>query len=137
MVRATSTLSGDEKNKIKEALKEKQGDIEKIKEERNKKIEEIRTNSKKSVLEKREALKDGLKKVKDQKKVQIVQKTDGRLEEINNNRTDHLSDVLISEKNLIKINTRISAAEAKGIDTSSAKSVRRCCEGDSRRAGRV
>ena len=75
-------------------------------------------------MEKREALKDGLKKVKDQKKVQIVQKTDGRLEEINNNRTDHLSDVLNQlEKNLIKINTRISAAEAKGIDTSSAKSA--------------
>lgn len=124
-IRATSTLSGDEKkNKIKEALKEKQGDLEKIREEKNKKIEEIRADSKKSVLEKREALKTGLKKVKDQKKVQIVQKTDGKLEEINNNRTDHLSDVLNQlEKNLAKINARISAAEAKGVDISSAKSA--------------
>lgn len=106
---ASSTLSADEKKN-------------KIEEERNKRIQEIRTNAQKNILKVREALKANLKKIKDQRKVQIVENTDQKLEKINNNRTDHLLNVLNNlEEVLAKINIRISAAQDKGVDVSSAK----------------
>ena len=122
-IRATSTLSADEKRgKIEEEWKEKRKDIEKLRDERNKKAQEIRSNAQKNILEKRETLKIDLKKIKDERKSQIVEKTDKKLEKINDNRTNHLFDVLNNlEKTLAKINVRISAAQTKGIDVSSAK----------------
>lgn len=122
-IRATSTLSIEEKrNKIEEEWKEKRDDLEKSREDRNKKVQDIRTNAQKTILEKREALKIDLKKISDQRKAQIVENTDKKLEKINDNRTDHLLDVLNHlEKTLAKINVRISAAEAKGVDVSFAK----------------
>ena len=73
-------------------------------------------------MEKRETLKIDLKKIKDQKKVQVVENTDKKLEKINDDRTDHLLDVIGNlENSLAKINARISAAEVKGVDASSAK----------------
>lgn len=124
-IRATSTLSADEKkNKIEEEWKKKQSDLDKIREERNKKIGEIRTNTQKTILEKREALKTDLKKINDQRKVYVVENTDKKLEKINDNRTDHLLNVLNQlEKTLAKVNVRISVAEAKGIDISATKNA--------------
>lgn len=124
-IRATSTLSADEKkNKIEEEWKKKQSDLDKIREERNKKIGEIRTNTQKTILEKREALKTDLKKINDQRKVYVVENTDKKLEKINDNRTDHLLNVLNQlEKTLAKVNVRISAAEAKGVDVSATKNA--------------
>ena len=73
-------------------------------------------------MDKREALKIDLKKIKDERKSQIVEKTDKKLEKINDDRTSHLLDVLNNlEKALAKINVRISAAQGKGVDVSSAK----------------
>ena len=73
-------------------------------------------------MEKRETLKIDLKKIKDKKKVQVVENTDKKLEKINDDRTDHLLDVIGNlENSLAKINVRISAAEVKGVDVSSAK----------------
>lgn len=122
-IRATATISADEKkNKIEEEWKKKQSDLGKIRDERNKKIREIRTNTQKTILEKREALKTDLKKISDQRKAQIVEKTDKKLEKINGDRTGHLFDVFNRlEKTLAKINVRIGAAEAKGVNVSSAK----------------
>jgi len=119
-IRATSTLSVDEKRgKI-----EKQKNLEKIRNERGKKARDIRSNTQKTILDKREVLKIDLKKIKDERKSQIVEKTDKKLEKINDDRTNHLLDVLNNlEKILAKINVRISAAQTKGIDVSSAKKV--------------
>ena len=122
-IRATSTLSADEKRgKIEEEWKEKQKNLEKIRKERGKKAQEIGSNTQKTILEKRETLKIDLKKIKDERKSQIVEKTDKKLEKINDGRANHLLDVLNNlEKTLAKINIRISAAQTKGIDVSSAK----------------
>src|SRR3989338_10239303 len=122
-IRATSTLSADEKRgKIEEEWKEKRKDIEKLRDERNKKAQEIRSNAQKTISEKREALKIDLKKIKDERKSQIVENADKKLEKINDDRTSHLLDVLNNlEKALAKINVRIRAAQAKGVDVSSAK----------------
>jgi len=124
-IRATSTLSVDEKRgKIEEEWKEKQKNLEKIRNERGKKARDIRSNTQKTILDKREVLKIDLKKIKDERKSQIVEKTDKKLEKINDDRTNHLLDVLNNlEKILAKINVRISAAQTKGIDVSSAKKV--------------
>ena len=124
-IRATSTLSVDEKRgKIEEEWKEKQKNLEKIRNERGKKARDIRSNTQKTILDKREVLKIDLKKIKDERKSQIVEKTDKKLEKINDDRTNHLLDVLNNlEKTLAKINIRISAAEAKGVDVSSAKTA--------------
>ena len=122
-IRATSTLSVDEKRgKIEEEWKEKQKNLEKIRNERGKKAQDIRANTQKTILDKREVLKIDLKKIKDERKSQIVEKMDKKLEKINDARNNHLLDVLNNlEKTLAKINIRISAAQAKGIDVSSAK----------------
>jgi len=115
------------KNSIKEAKteeewKEKQKDLEKLRNERNKKAQDTRSNARKTILDKREALKVDLKKIKDERKSQIVENTDKKLEKINDDRTNHLLDVLNNlEKALAKINVRISAAQGKGVDVSSAK----------------
>ena len=124
-IRATSTLSVDEKRgKIEEEWKEKQKNLEKIRNERGKKARDIRSNTQNTILNKREVLKIDLKKIKDERKSQIVEKTDKKLEKINDDRTNHLLDVLNNlEKILAKINVRISAAQTKGIDVSSAKKV--------------
>src|SRR3990167_3859014 len=93
-----------------------------MREETNKKLQDIRTNAQKTISEKREALKVDLKKIKDERKSQIVENTDKKLEKINDDRTNHLLDVLNNlEKALAKINVRISAAQGKGVDVSSAK----------------
>jgi len=74
-IRATSTLSVDEKRgKIEEEWKEKQKNLEKIRNERGKKAQDIRANTQKTILDKREVLKIDLKKIKDERKSQIVEK---------------------------------------------------------------
>jgi len=113
------------KNSIKEAKTEARKNAKKEREEFRGEVKSIRaTSTLKNILEKREALKVDLKKIKNERKSQIVENADKKLEKINDDRMNHLLDVLNNlEKTLAKINTRISAAQAKGIDVSSAKKV--------------
>src|SRR3989344_2723490 len=114
---AVAILSSSSLSK-KEARQNTKGEIKDI---RIQAKNSIRATSK-TISEKREALKIDLKKIKDERKSKIVENADKKLEKINDDRTNHLTDVLNQlEKTLAKINVRISAAQTKGIDVSSAK----------------
>lgn len=122
-IRATTSLSIEEKrHKIESDWEKKRDELEKMREEREKKIEGIRQDTHKIILNKREELKIELKKINDERKVKIVEATDRKLEKINNDRTNHLLDVLNHlEKALAKIKIRINEAKERGVDVSSAQ----------------
>lgn len=123
-LRNNSSMTEDEKmeerKEIKENWDKKRDELKTKREEGIKKIESIRAETKNKVQEKREALKEDLKKIKNEKKIERIVNIDGKLEKINEERT---SSFLINldkmDSTLGKITARMEGAKAEGKDVSS------------------
>ncbi len=119
------------KNNIQEsrdAMQKRQADLRmKMQEEKEgfkNQLETRKTELRDKVEQKKTELKERLKTIKDERKKAVVEKLDKRFDEINQNRTTHLSGVLDKlSMALDRIVSRAEKANAKGLDISSVNSA--------------
>lgn len=97
---------------------------EQKREEFKQKLEDSRAEMKARMETKKQELKDRLEVIKDEKKKAIVEKVDGRLDELNAKYLSHFSDVLEKISGvMIKINVRVEKAAANGLDVSAVRTA--------------
>lgn len=100
------------------------GELDAKREALKKEVEAKRETLKTQVETKREQLKERLKVVRDEKKKETVEKLDRRLDEINQNRTDHYLNVLEKLNEAVeRIVSRTDKAAARGLDVTSVRTA--------------
>ena len=111
-----------------ENFKAKKEEFNKLKKEKREEFKAMVDKKKEDLKDrmetKRKDLKDKLKVIKDEKKKQIVEKIDQRLDERNEKTLNHFSNVLEKlEEILGRISSRTDKAEANGKDVSSVRTL--------------
>ncbi|KKR89118.1 MAG: hypothetical protein UU85_C0003G0035 [Candidatus Wolfebacteria bacterium GW2011_GWA2_42_10] len=109
---------------FKEKRLEAKNLIEQKREEFKNTIEEKRAQLQSQIQKNREDLKNRLIKIKDERKKQTVERINNQINELNERRLDHFSDVLEKlEKVLDRIGSRADKAEAHGLDISAVRTA--------------
>jgi DNA repair exonuclease SbcCD ATPase subunit len=95
---------------------------ERLRQEFKSSVETKRAELKAKIAEERDQLKSRLAKIRDERKKQTVEKISQRLEELNENRVAHFTEVLNKlDKTLERIISRTDKAASRGLDVSAVR----------------
>lgn len=114
----------EEKELMKQKLSEKNELLKKNREELKENIQEDREAMKEKIKTEREEFKKKLEIIRDEKKKQVVESLDGRIENINANKTKHLLEVLERLGGALdKIESKSKDLGSKNVDLTSVNTA--------------